>query len=157
MFEVGHRFPFFARGDIVNRPTLGVFGEAGPEVIVPLSKPRRMVELLSKALAMTGGLSRFGNGPTGPHLPRLADGVIFGAASNVVSGTIPLPPPAPGRSMSSDTGLMLELIDAVRGIESGHTESNQFYLGDSGSPHANAAAIIDSRKAARWRKTGAVR
>ena len=36
--------------------------------------------------------------------------------------------------MSSDTGLMLELIDAVRGIESGHTESNQFYLGDSGSP-----------------------
>lgn len=29
--------PMFAKGGIVNKPTLGVFGEAGPEAIVPLS------------------------------------------------------------------------------------------------------------------------
>lgn len=30
--------PKFAKGGIVNRPTLGIFGEAGPEAIVPLGK-----------------------------------------------------------------------------------------------------------------------
>lgn len=30
--------PRFAKGGIVNRPTLGIFGEAGPEAIVPLGK-----------------------------------------------------------------------------------------------------------------------
>lgn len=70
MFEVGHRFPYFAQGDVVNRPTVGVFGEAGPEVIVPLSKPKRMIQLLSKALSMTGHL-------TGT-LPKFAQGAIVG-------------------------------------------------------------------------------
>ena len=70
MFEVGHRFPYFAQGDVVNRPTVGVFGEAGPEVIVPLSKPKRMIQLLSKALSMTGHL-------TGT-LPQFAQGAIVG-------------------------------------------------------------------------------
>lgn len=39
----------FADGDIVNRPTLGVFGEAGPEVIIPLTKPARAAELAQKS------------------------------------------------------------------------------------------------------------
>lgn len=30
--------PKFAEGGVVNKPTLGVFGEAGPEVVFPLSK-----------------------------------------------------------------------------------------------------------------------
>ena len=70
MFEVGHRFPYFAQGDVVNRPTVGVFGEAGPEVIVPLSKPKRMIQLLSKALSMTGHLTGM--------LPQFAQGAIVG-------------------------------------------------------------------------------
>ena len=70
MFEVGHRFPYFAQGDVVNRPTVGVFGEAGPEVIVPLSKPKRMIQLLSKALTMTGHLTGM--------LPQFAQGAIVG-------------------------------------------------------------------------------
>jgi hypothetical protein len=70
MFEVGHRFPYFAQGDVVNRPTVGVFGEAGPEVIVPLSKPKRMIQLLSKALTMTGHLTGM--------LPKFAEGAIVG-------------------------------------------------------------------------------
>lgn len=39
----------FADGEIVNRPTLGVFGEAGPEVIIPLTKPARAAELAQKS------------------------------------------------------------------------------------------------------------
>lgn len=39
----------FADGDIVNRPTLGVFGEAGPEVIIPLTKPARAAELAQQS------------------------------------------------------------------------------------------------------------
>ena len=70
MFEVGHRFPYFAQGDVVNKPTVGVFGEAGPEVIVPLSKPKRMIQLLSKALSMTGHLTGM--------LPQFAQGAIVG-------------------------------------------------------------------------------
>jgi hypothetical protein len=30
--------PFFANGGIVNRPTLGVIGEAGAEAVVPLDR-----------------------------------------------------------------------------------------------------------------------
>lgn len=45
----GARIGGFADGDIVNRPTLGVFGEAGPEVIIPLTKPARAAELAQKS------------------------------------------------------------------------------------------------------------
>jgi hypothetical protein len=39
----------YADGDIVDRPTLGIFGEAGPEVIIPLTKPSRAAELANKS------------------------------------------------------------------------------------------------------------
>lgn len=55
----------YADGGIVNKPTYGVFGEAGPEVILPLSKPKRMIELLTTALQQTG------------QMPEFADGAIF--------------------------------------------------------------------------------
>lgn len=47
------RIPTFARGAVVDRATLGVFGEAGPEVIIPLSKPAR-----ARQLAAESGLDR---------------------------------------------------------------------------------------------------
>lgn len=47
--------PRLARGAIVDRPTLGVFGEAGPEVVVPLSNPRRARQL-ADASGLTGML-----------------------------------------------------------------------------------------------------
>jgi len=45
----GAKVPGYADGDIVNRPTLGMFGESGPEVIIPLSKPARAAELAQKS------------------------------------------------------------------------------------------------------------
>lgn len=41
--------PFFAKGGLVTSPTLGMVGEAGPELILPLSDKARMRELLTKA------------------------------------------------------------------------------------------------------------
>ncbi len=37
----------FAEGGIVTRPTAGIFGEAGPEALIPLSKPARANEILN--------------------------------------------------------------------------------------------------------------
>jgi hypothetical protein len=34
----GGRIPGFASGGVATRPTLGVFGEAGPEAVIPLSQ-----------------------------------------------------------------------------------------------------------------------
>lgn len=47
----GGFFNFFADGGIVNRATAAIIGEAGPEVVLPLSDPAR-----SRELAMQSGL-----------------------------------------------------------------------------------------------------
>jgi hypothetical protein len=39
----------FGMGGIVSKPTLGLFGEAGPEVVIPLSKPARAQQLMEEA------------------------------------------------------------------------------------------------------------
>lgn len=46
---VRNAIPFFAEGGIVSSPTLGVIGEAGPEVIIPLSDPARALELFKQS------------------------------------------------------------------------------------------------------------
>lgn len=68
----------FADGDIVNRPTLGVFGEAGPEVIIPLTKPARAAELaqqsgLSALLGSNGSVVMvyIGNEQLDSHMMRV--------------------------------------------------------------------------------------
>ncbi len=74
-----NRIPFlpdikeFARGGVVNRPTLGVFGEAGPEVIIPLSsgKKGRAAELIQAAAQMIGMEGNWAG------IPQFADGGIF--------------------------------------------------------------------------------
>lgn len=38
----------YANGGIVNRPTLGMIGEAGPEAVLPLSNPARSAQILSQ-------------------------------------------------------------------------------------------------------------
>jgi hypothetical protein len=43
--QMGGGVPAFAMGGLVDKPTLGVFGEAGPEVLIP---KKRLDSLLSK-------------------------------------------------------------------------------------------------------------
>ncbi len=57
----------FADGGIVNRPTLGLVGEAGPEAIIPLSK--------GKEMGILGGGGAGGGGATEVHLHF--DGATF--------------------------------------------------------------------------------
>lgn len=155
MFEVGHRFPYFAQGDVVNRPTVGVFGEAGPEVIVPLSKPKRMIQLLSKALTMTGHLTgmlpKFAEGAIvggkGGGMPKFADGAIFG-------GGMPSPVPMGNQAQaSSDRDTMSALLDELRMMRqaSAYNETNNYNIHGQSDPHGTALATMAERKADRFR------
>lgn len=49
--------PAFANGGVVNKATLGVFGEAGPEAIMPLSKLDTMLRSVRGSGGGTAGLS----------------------------------------------------------------------------------------------------
>lgn len=42
-------FQEYAEGDIIREPTFGVVGEAGPEVILPMTKPARAAQLLQQS------------------------------------------------------------------------------------------------------------
>lgn len=52
----------FAQGGIIKKPTIGMIGEAGPEVIIPLTNARRAMELMQKSglirLAGSGIMNR---------------------------------------------------------------------------------------------------
>ena len=57
--------PKFARGTIATGPTVGIFGEAGPEALIPMSKTKQSsaIPLLKQAAAAHGmGLMEFGFG-----------------------------------------------------------------------------------------------
>lgn len=92
----------YAQGDIVTRPTLGVFGEDGPEVILPLSKPERLLELALKALAMTGH-----------SLPQFADGAIIGTVAGMTT---------PDRSWNALEVVLRRLADRFAEVASGLTD-----------------------------------
>jgi hypothetical protein len=47
--------PYLANGAFVTKPTLAVIGDAGPEVVLPLSRPSRMAALLAQAGLGGGG------------------------------------------------------------------------------------------------------
>lgn len=53
----------FADGGIVSRPTLGVFGEAGPEAVIPLSRLPQII-----------GSAQGNGGPGGEFTARIVDG-----------------------------------------------------------------------------------
>jgi hypothetical protein len=63
--------PLLAQGAIVNRPTMAMIGEAGPEMVLPLSRPARMAELLGSV-----------------GIPMLGDGGIFGAVGGFLSSAV---------------------------------------------------------------------
>lgn len=58
--QLGFTLPGFAEGAIVDRATHGVFGENGREVILPLTKPARLMELLSNTQVLHPVLAALG-------------------------------------------------------------------------------------------------
>lgn len=57
----------FAEGGIVVGPTKALIGEAGPEVVIPLSKPQRAMELMQQA-GLIKMMGRMNAGPSGPQV-----------------------------------------------------------------------------------------
>lgn len=47
--------PAYAAGGFVTSPTLAMVGEAGPELVLPLTRPHRMAELMKQAGLFGGG------------------------------------------------------------------------------------------------------
>ena len=43
------RFSEYADGGILHGPTVGMFGEAGPEVVIPLTRPQRAAQLMQQS------------------------------------------------------------------------------------------------------------
>lgn len=61
----------YANGGIIDRPTFGLVGEAGPEAIIPLSRPNRAAEVMKQAGLAGGARSVTITGPI--HIHKTAD------------------------------------------------------------------------------------
>jgi hypothetical protein len=71
----------YADGDIINRPTLGVFGEAGPEVIIPLTQPARAAQLMQES-----GLDKLFSGGTTQVLVFIGNEQLDSRVVRIVQG-----------------------------------------------------------------------
>lgn len=80
---LGGIFDFFAQGGIVNRATAAIIGEAGPEVVLPLTRPERARELAMQSGLLDVLLSGASN-RTGAGRSALGSGSRGGAPSVVV-------------------------------------------------------------------------
>lgn len=59
------QIPLLAEGTVVNKPTLGIFGEAGTEAVIPLKRNTQGLDLIASKLAdRLGDLEGDGNGAT---------------------------------------------------------------------------------------------
>lgn len=62
----GIDIPGFAKGTIATKPTLGVFGEAGPEAVIPLDGSQRSADLMDQSGLTAQAMERIlGNGAPG--------------------------------------------------------------------------------------------
>lgn len=55
--NIGGGMQKYADGGIFNRPTIGMFGEAGEEVILPTTNPGRTAELISQSPMLSSMMS----------------------------------------------------------------------------------------------------
>lgn len=79
------KLPHFAQGAVVKTPTTALIGEAGPEVVIPLTDPARAAELVKQSglmdvLAKNSALATpLGVGSAAPALPSGATDVAVSA------------------------------------------------------------------------------
>jgi TP901 family phage tail tape measure protein len=130
-----------AQGGVVNKPTLGIFGEDGPEAILPLSKPSRMKSILgSLGLPMFGGGGLFGD--IGSVAKSIGGWVSSGAGklgSLVFKPIQAMVNAVPGsgmmRTMMVDTGkkLVSEAVSALTGKGNTNAKGISKMVGNVGS------------------------
>jgi hypothetical protein len=83
------RIPMLARGDVVDSPTLALVGEAGPEVVIPLSDRKRAQELAEQS-GLLSMLRNTGGAKGGPTVVVYLDpsGVLIPITKTVVRDTL---------------------------------------------------------------------
>jgi phage-related protein len=67
--------PYLANGTIATSPTLGIFGEAGPEAVIPISRPNRAMELMEQS-----GLASMVRSQGGPAV--MIQNAVFASATD---------------------------------------------------------------------------
>jgi hypothetical protein len=67
--------PEFANGGIVQTPTVGVIGEAGPEAVIPITRPGRAMRLLEES-----GLADMVRPQAGPAV--MIQNAVFASATD---------------------------------------------------------------------------
>jgi TP901 family phage tail tape measure protein len=106
--------PLLANGAVVDKPTLAMIGEAGREVVLPLTRPARAMELLEESglLSRLSGSSGAGNSTEAPPPARVIH-VQRGAVQVEISG-VAQDVAADAREAVTDafTELLEELRDA---------------------------------------------
>lgn len=82
------RLPRLANGDVVDRPTLAVVGEAGPEVVIPLTNAQRAQQLAKESGLVN--LLKMGRPAGAVQVTVYLDpsGVIIPTVRTVVDGTL---------------------------------------------------------------------
>lgn len=116
------RIPKLAAGGLVKVPTVAVVGEAGPELVLPLSDPARVAQLLAEA-----GVAGPAGGPVG--LAGLGDLARAGAAS------VALPDLKPAAEWVTDAAATVgelgpAVAEAVRpGVDSWRAEMVDAFAG----------------------------
>lgn len=80
--------PYLANGAVVDKPTLAMIGEAGREVVLPLTRPARAMELLEESglLSKVGPSSGAGNSTAGQATPARTITVQRGAVQVSIEG-----------------------------------------------------------------------
>jgi TP901 family phage tail tape measure protein len=78
--------PRLANGAIVTQPTLALVGEAGPEAVIPLSRPRRAMELLEQSGMLASLAGNMSGGGTVTQMPSR-----MGPAVNIQKATFVTP------------------------------------------------------------------
>lgn len=69
------KIPGYANGVVVDTPTLGIFGEAGPEAVIPISRPARAMQLMEQS-----GLADMARNQSSPAV--MIQSAVFASATD---------------------------------------------------------------------------
>lgn len=94
--------PAMANGGVVTRPQLTLIGEAGPEVVIPVTRAARARELMSKAAEMIG-MSRDADAPR--SAAPLGGGIMRNAAAAGLTALLSIAPAAAASASMPDVNL----------------------------------------------------
>lgn len=136
----------FADGGVVNTATAGIFGEAGREAILPLTRPMRMADILSHPQVLPPVLAALDK----ISLPQSREPVTDLSGIRIVRSA----PQVPDHHVQAkrDAALAKAIVDEMResGMSMGQTiVNNEFVAPDANDPLAKVHAAQIAREVKR--------